>query len=266
MNKITFVLPTVRKDALLAETCILSIFKLFNNNDIEKFYIITRFEDIDFFKDFFKEYKKFIDIIDENLLYKNSYSNDGWHIQQVLKLYISKYINTEYYIVLDSDCYLTKKINYLNLFYNNKPILSLTNKHTNDWLIKSCKYYNIDYNELPEIIMNVTPQLLKTTISIELCNNVNVAELINNGCNEFWLYFCYIYKYYKFDDIYYIDYNNQLSNNHIWVKEFIKNDSIEYTICEQFKDKSTLFTLFQSNMYINPDLYLFIIKKNILAL
>jgi len=166
---------------------------------------------------------------------------------------------------LDSDCYLTKKINYSDLFVDGKPIPSLISKHRNDWLIKSCAYYDLDYdNDIPDNILNVTPQLCKTNIVKELIlTNSNIPQLINNGCNEFWLYFCYILKCYRFYDIYHVNINKQLSNNGIWHINNIKNDSIENTISSQFNDETTIFTLFQSNMHIQQDLYLPFIIKNI---
>jgi hypothetical protein len=265
MNKITFVLPIIRKDADLAQICVYSIFKLFNTLDIDAFYIITREDEIKFFSNLFQQYAPYLKVLNQNDIYQNNVSESGWHTQQVLKLYIANLINTKYYIILDADCYLTKKINYGDLFVDEKPILSLIHKHKNDWLLKSCAYYELDYdNDVPDTILNVTPQICNTNIVKELIlTNSNISQLINNGCNEFWLYFCYIIKYYNFCDIYHVDMNKQLSNNGIWNVDNIKQGSIEFTINSQFNDETTLLTLFQSNMHIQPEIYLPIIHKNI---
>jgi len=273
MSKITFVLTAIRKDDILAKTCISSILKLFNNNDIYSFYIITSFQDMNYFSHLFQDYNKFIKIINEDDIYPKKNSYTGWHLQQILKLYISKIIYTEYYLILDSDCYLTKKINYSDLFVNNKPIPNLIHKHKNDWLLKSCQYYELDYEKVPDTIINVTPQLMNTKIVVELCNsNKNIPELINNGCNEFWIYFCYILKYYDLHEIYHIDLNKTLSNKCIWNIECIVSnstydnidvESIKKTIDAQFNDSLTLFTLFQSNIRINPYYYIPLINQNI---
>jgi hypothetical protein len=207
MNKITFVLPIIRKDAMLAQICVYSVFKLFNNTDIDSFYIISKPDDIDFFSNLFHQYFPYLKVLNQNDIYPNNISQSGWHVQQVLKLFVSHKVNTDYYIILDADCYLTKKINYCDLFVDGKPIPSLIHKHRNDWLIKSCAYYNLDYdNDVPDTILNVTPQICKTNIVKELIlTKSNIPELINGGCNEFWLYFCYLLKYYNFNDIYHID-------------------------------------------------------------
>lgn len=264
MNKITFVLPVIRKDYILAKTCVNSIFTLFNNDDIDAFYIITCEHDIDFFKNFFSNYN--IQIINQSQLYPH-YHIGGWFIQQILKLNIASFIRTDYYIILDADCYLTKKINYTDIIVDNKPIVSLNEKHKNNWLIKSCEYYELDYNNISNEIMDVTPQILNTKIVKELLTtNDNIPHLIiHGGCNEFFLYFCYLLKNYKFDEIYYVDINKQLSNNGIWIMEHIKNDSIKFTIGSQFDDESTIFSLFQSNLNISPELYVPIINENIIA-
>jgi len=265
MNKLTFVLPIIRKDAILAQICVYSIFKLFNHLDIDVFYVITRPDDIEFFSNLFQQYSPYLKVLNQNDIYQNNISQTGWHIQQVLKLFVSEIINTEYYLILDADCYLTKKINYGDLFVDGKPILSLIHKHRNDWLIKSCSYYELDYdNDVPDTILNVTPQLCNTRIVKELVlTNSNIPQLINNGCNEFWLYFCYLLKCYNFYDVYHVDVDKQLSTNGIWHTNNIKHGSIEFTIDSQFQDPSTILTLFQSNMHIQPDLYVPFIIKNI---
>jgi hypothetical protein len=265
MNKISFVLPIIRKDTLLAQICVYSIFKLFDHANIDVFYIIARPNDIKFFSDLFQQYNPYIKVMNQNDIYLNTISQTGWHIQQVLKLFVSQVINTEYYLILDADCYLTKKVNYDDLFVDGKPILSLIHKHRNDWLIKSCAYYNLDYEkDVPETILNVTPQICKTSIVKELLlTNTNIPQLINNGCNEFWLYFCYILKCYNFYDVYHVDINRQLSNNGVWHVDNIKHGSIQLTIESQFNDPSTILTLFQNNMHIQPKIYAPFIIKNI---
>jgi len=264
MNKITFVLPIIRKDNILAQTCVYSILQLFNNDDVEKFFIITNANDIDYFKQVFQHYGNKIIIINELLVYPNPISHTGWHFQQVLKLYISKVIRTDYYIILDADCYLTKKIGYYDLFINKKPIVNITYKHTNDWLLKSCKYFDLKYDDVSDDIINVTPQLCSTRFVKELCEkHNNLPELINNGCNEFWLYYCYILKHYDFNDYFHVDKDARLGKNFIWDTSHIKNNSIQETIDFQFNDPSTIFTLFQSNMHIHPQLYIPIINEKI---
>jgi hypothetical protein len=272
MSKITFVLPIIRKDAILAKTCVFSILSLFNNDDIDCFYIITSLQDLNYFSDLFQD-NKYIKIINEDDVYPNKISCSGWQLQQVLKLYISRFISTEYYLILDSDCYLTKKINYSDLFVNNKPIPNLTYKRNNSWLIKSCQYYDLDYEKVPDIIINVTPQLMNTKIVIELCDsNKNIPELIINGCNEFWLYFCFILKYYNFYEIYHVDLSKSLCNKCVWDFDYIvfvstnnkiDEQSIKKIIDIQFDDPLTIFTLFQSNMHLNTYYYIELINDNI---
>jgi len=264
MNKISFVLPIIRKDSLLAQTCVYSVFTLFNNNDIEKFYIITNPNDVEYFQNIFGRYGNIIQVINETDIYQNRIRFTGWHMQQVLKLYISNYITTEHYIILDADCYLTKRIGYADLFVYGKPIVNITHKHANDWLLQSCKYFGLDYEKVSEDIINVTPQLCTTRFVRELCaTNNNIPELIYNGCNEFWLYYCYILKNYNFNDYFHVDKEKRLANHFIWIKEHLVNNSIEDTINSQFNDPSTLFTLFQSNMHIDPQLYLPFINERI---
>lgn len=259
MSKISFVLPTVVRDFNLAEVSILSIIKLFNNADISGIYVIVPNNQITYASSFFVKYLQYITIIDENILQIGN-NIHGWQKQQVIKLNICKIISTDFYIVLDSDCYLTKKISLSDIYINDKPIVALIEKHSNDWLLKSCAYFNINYeNECPNMVMNVTPQILKTSIVKELIGCHDVGKLILNGCNEFWLYFCFLIKKYNFNDIYHVDENKQLQFGGCWVAENMKNNNIFEFINNQFDNEKVIFSLFQSNMNINRDYYLPII-------
>jgi hypothetical protein len=260
-NKISFVLPTTRKDFDIAKFSIFSILELFNRLDIDKFYIIVPNSDLHYGKVYFEEYKPYCTLINEDIL-NISNKVHGWHKQQVIKLNICKHISTEFYIVLDSDCYLTKKIALADIYRDNKPIVALIHKHRNDWLLKSCIYFNIDYDKgCPANVMNVTPQILKTSIVLEVIEKHNVENLIIQGCNEFWIYFCYILKHYNFEQIYNVDIHNQLASGGCWHKENMEHMDIEKFIKNQFDNKETIFTLFQSNMGINRSSYLPILYK-----
>lgn len=52
-----------------------------------------------------------IRLITENTLIKNDIIKkiSGWYLQQLIKIGVSKIVKTELYLVLDADCFLTKK-------------------------------------------------------------------------------------------------------------------------------------------------------------
>ena len=277
MPKVSFAVPCVVKDLELLKLCIYSLFSLFENNDIDDIYIIVPSRETHLFQNIFSYYKQVI-ILDENNVFSSN-TQSGWHKQQMLKLYISNIIKSEYYIVLDADCFLTKRINISDIIIDNRPIISLMHKHKNNWLIKSCNYFNLDYNKIPDPVLNVTPQILKTSIVKELIINHDVHSLINSGCNEYWLYFCYLLTKYSFNEVYNLGDNKchclecsnynyvsklpyPLYNKGIWVKNCMKNKSIEEVINDMFIDDSVIFTLIQSNMGL-PNTYLQFIYNNI---
>ena len=68
-----------------------------------------------------------------------------------------------------------------------------------------------------------------------------------------------------FDALYYVDINSQLSTSGVWIQDHIIS-SIKDTIDNQFKSEKTIFTLFQSNMHIDRNIYLPIINENINAI
>ena len=248
MNKITFVLPITLSDLDIATNCIKSVLKNFKGEDIRYFIIIVPGSEYFSFQHFihtiFNNLQYKIVLINEDTLQINC--NIGWIKQQIIKLNISKFIDTENYMILDADCYLTKKISINDILVNNKPIVHLLKKEENHWLLNCCKYFNIDYNSLPEYVFHVTPQIFKSSIVRELIHKHNVQELItSNGCAEIFLYYCFILKNYNINDIYHIDTNKQLALMCIWESHLI-NKSLFNTIKLQFENKNVNFTLFQS--------------------
>jgi hypothetical protein len=235
-----------------------SIIKNFNLNDIDKIYIITKNEEITKIynliinNELLLKYIKLFNILDEKNICDNVF-NDGYRYQMILKLFASKIIKTQYYITLDSDIYLTKKISLNDLIIDNKPITNIEKMQAHyEWWEASNKIINQKINKNYNCI-GVTPTILITNVVNDLLNKYENDILFskkNFYYTEYSLYNLFINE--KYNSIYELYYDKNLYNNCIWVKDnFTDLNDLKKKINFQFKNENTIFSLVQSHIFKN---------------
>lgn len=69
-----------------------------------------------------KEYPEYKIILDDEIFISNLHS---YNKQMMLKLYVSKFISTTHYLILDTDIYVNKKFEFNDFFKNGKITLSV---------------------------------------------------------------------------------------------------------------------------------------------
>lgn len=146
--------------------------------------------------------------------------NDRWINQQIIKLSICHYINTEHYLILDDDMFLTKKIQFSDFFDKNGNIYYSfeSSKNNQMSLTNSCIILNYDINEIKshQDIASNTSQLMITRIVRQLLQTIGNSweqYLKNYSTNSFLLYWIYLLK--SFRTMYYIpNNNNNFFNKH----------------------------------------------------
>jgi hypothetical protein len=137
----------------------------------------------------------------------NDNERSTWFSQQRVKIEISKFITSKYYVVLDSKTHFIQKIDKDYFFNNEKPRLYF-NMVTKEML----PYYNncFDYFEiscpneqkLPKLkkIQTITPFLFITNECLNLINYIEQKEKIQFGdffmhhqkYTEFFLYYAFL--------------------------------------------------------------------------
>lgn len=299
MHKITFILPILKKDInLFLNIQLPSISNNININFLDKFILFTSDKDIDSINNIintlknnneFKNIINKIEILNENLLIPKNWGKDGygwnntpgfegWWKQQLIKLFSYKYTNTDYYIVLDADVILLKKLDYDKLFINNKPILGINHSSQSfhhDWIKYSCDtFFKEDIDKINNIkgnnIMGVTPQILIKKVSNNILNYLikkyngidNLLIYMNKtkwnssenrlGWTEFGIYWSYIVINNNID----LYYNNEnLLTSLQLVDENIRKLDIKCAnknwcgkIEDLFQNNNFLFGVFQSNI------------------
>ncbi len=200
----------------------------------------------------------------------------GWYIQQLLKLGVARCIYTESYLVLDSDCFLTKPFAYENLFNHNKFIMNANSwkVHTN-WWIESAKILGVPMSRVRiSPVMGVSPQILITPYVCQLLDELNRRKnnlawdeyLCTQKFTEFTLYWLFLIKIGS-THRYQPKQNPALLGNGLWRSTFLKtfplmfhllpsrlkksktNDFVEKHINDTFKTNDDyFFSLVQSNI------------------
>lgn len=238
---ITFILPLSSfKDINIAVNILFpSIKQFFKIDDLKETIIILNKKDFNIFnihlnnleinnKIKYKDLLK-INIIDESILFTNIIKKrvNTYYLQMLLKLLVSNFISTEYYLTLDADSLFTKNCDKNN-FYNNKAFYhKLKSKDT--WLKRSekCLDVNIDFN------INQTPFVFKTELVKNMIKLIDTYDcILNKYCSEYTLYLAYLIK----NNLFYDNYTNNHFTCQIINQSLVNNQSedIEVKLNECF--------------------------------
>lgn len=184
-------------------------------NNIFIFYNDSGVDNIEFIKDYYPKnlLSKVKIIYRDNIFDKGQKSS--WRNQQYFKLYISNYVESKYYVILDGKNHFIRKVNLDDFIKNTKPKLYLGNPGTMICYYRNClEYFNIKdpYNFSDgNITLNVdninnnkflttTPYIFITQQVIDMINYIESKEkksfynfFINNTkVTEFYLYSTYL--------------------------------------------------------------------------
>lgn len=159
---------------------------------------------IQFYPDDIRDKIKLLSLSDINI---NNDERSTWFSQQRVKIEISKFIKSQYYVVLDSKTHFIDKIDNAFFFNNGKPILYF-NMINNEML----SYYNncFDYFKIScpndtsmkefKKIQTITPFLFITNECLNLINYIERKEQMGFGdffinqqkYTEFFLYYAFL--------------------------------------------------------------------------
>jgi hypothetical protein len=139
--------------------------------------------------------------------------SDPWIRQQILKLQVSKFVETELYLILDDDMFPVCDLDYSSLYEGDK--LKFNNEFVRDlgkptyssklWYEGSHEMLGLDFNSLrgDEEIMGVTPQIMVTKCVVNMIEefeteNKNpyswIGKFVETKASEFALYWTWLKK------------------------------------------------------------------------
>lgn len=219
-EKITIVLPIAEfskdrfensmSDLVRARTFLLtSCNKMINKDLLHEFIIITKEEEYEKIRnDLMYPFKGMrLKIISENEIIPNLGSMPfiGWAKQQILKLAVSKIIETNYYLTIDADMLFTRKVEYEDLFLEDKPRIAFENYGIHaGWWSNTAKVlgYPFQFDENDKC-PSVTPVILKCQLVEGLiCNLAEIAE----GNQETWYEYLLNKTYRQLEVIHWTEY------------------------------------------------------------
>jgi hypothetical protein len=179
-----------------------------DQKDISKFFLVAPSDEIPILKDLVKNSRLPYDFIAEEALVSEEVlkTQEGWYIQQLIKLNVSFLMNTRYYLLLDSDMYLNQPFTFKNCFggqsltfgargdplgtfgsggtfgntlikYSYEPWQEHNDGRystNSNWWTASCKVLNYDLERLKtqKFLMSVTPQLMITELVRDLVKEI----------------------------------------------------------------------------------------------
>ncbi len=110
----------------------------------------------------------------------------GWNKQQAIKLLSHAFVDTEWILTMDSDCFFMYSGGIEMLMPNGNPFCNTAKKtNHNKWWNRSSEALS---TPVPDVKCGVTPMFLKTDSCRDLTSKIDVAQAIENGCNEYALY------------------------------------------------------------------------------
>lgn len=157
-----------------------SLVKFGGSGLFERFYIICHGNHEKLLLTEFSEYVDSLKlkIIDEDELVPelSSYPDvSGWRKQQILKLAISKLVDTDFFITFDADAFCTHQISEGILLPNGKALLHPVKDNTRKiWWSSSAHELGIKNPDTEG--MNVTPAILSTAVCQELIKELDDVD------------------------------------------------------------------------------------------
>ncbi|MBL6445764.1 hypothetical protein JMN32_05555 [Fulvivirga sp. 29W222] len=99
-----------------------------------KVYVSVPKQDYELFQNVISE--DFILLTDQEIIiswnYSGKYYSDNWYMQQALKLLISRYIENEYYLILDSNTLITRRFDENDFYLNGLVKYNIGNENGDD--------------------------------------------------------------------------------------------------------------------------------------
>jgi len=140
---------------------------------LKDFFIVASPEDIQVIKaDLHKDYPEFPFVfVDEDALCPSLIGASGWTKQMILKIAAANMVDTDYYLTLDTDVFLTKALSGRDILHNGKLIYQkeVPGAHTK-WWKSSCRVLQVDADKMlkKQFVMGVTPEYLVTDVCRKL--------------------------------------------------------------------------------------------------
>jgi len=251
-----------------------NILIVFNDNNGEELIKFNQYFEETLLYLYPDDLKNFIKIVSKKDLNINCKNN--WTSQQLLKLLISEFVETEYYISFDSKNHFVDSVDDNIFFENNKPKLMYGSKtHLNHKFIHSLSEFNVNDDTCKKYIdkekhefCTLTPFVFKTSYVKELMSefpDFSFYFLYNSNITEFFIYISYMIKkkyiecYHISDDRYYFTIFNK--NNICDIKYKIMGLHSLFIVSEANYESSKIEHIYKNTLFSEKLYDLFRVEK-----
>lgn len=204
-------------------------------------------------------------ISDESLLGKaTKMTVDSWYKQQLIKLAVATAVQTEHYMTIDTDIFLTRRLHAKDIFRRGgKLLMTLDRYHQHTgWWERSRAQLQLSKSVFRgnEWVIQVTPQVLITKKVIDLLTHLEGLwgtewreHLLEHKFTEYTLYWTYL-KVYGGIEKYRVRPGLSLMGNGLWyeaqpVANQTKLEALEAHVKNAFTNNAKyFFSLVQSNI------------------
>jgi hypothetical protein len=206
-----------------------SLYKFMDTNAVHTFFIICKDNEVETVEAALagKNISIHIQVRSENTILKPETiaNTKGWYIQQLVKLGVAKIITTEYYLVLDADCFLTRSFSYESLFCDHKLITNTESWTVHkDWWLNSLDILEMSVDQISNNpVIAATPQTLKTGLVRQLLDFIDEKAghigwetyLSERKFTEFSLYWLFLIRH-NLTHLYHSGSSPVLLGNALW--------------------------------------------------
>lgn len=192
---ITFILPIGSEfDYKLVFELLIPSFFQYKKKELEYKFIILHKVCHKYILDYYYNYSDFdfenFEFIDEDNIYDSSNIKNTYYLQMLLKLMVSKIIDTQFYVTLDSDIIFTKQFGEELFHTKDKAHVYFVNR-LDSWGKRVNKYMDVEI----KYSVNQTPFIFVTDVVKKMVEEIDTPDLIlNKLCSEYTVYHGYLLK------------------------------------------------------------------------
>jgi len=147
-----------------------------------------------------------VTVIPQDTLAPGLVSDDGWVVQQILKLMAARLVETPYYLLLDSKNHFVNPITVSDFFRDGRPTVFIADHSARsdavmqDYFRSTFLYFALDPDEhLRHSARPITPFPIRTDVARALLSDIEAREgrsfpeaFFRRRLSEFFLYTAYI--------------------------------------------------------------------------
>lgn len=191
-----------------------------------------------------------IQFIDDDELVEPGLIKTGWYKQQVIKLLLAERVTTDFYCVFDADVLCCRPLTRSMLIDERGRAVLQYDRQDGQvlWMKNACRLLGYEPDASTEW-MDVTPAILSTTLTRQLCQDIGLQRLIHwisvELTSEYSLYYINLISKGLFETYHFV--GRLISDQAVWFFPEV----FTWSFGKELEKGDAPFTLYQSNIKIS---------------